>query len=100
MSDEVTVSTLPLRRVGVVEGALHAAAFAAAFVLLGRAFEGGESFAIPPAAGVFWMGWYAALRVARVRDWFGSWDCVSFGFVVAYAVALAVSTQIVLLRWV
>lgn len=75
-------------------------AFAGAFVLLARAFEGGASFAVPPAAGVFWLGWYTALRAARVRDWFGRWDAVSFSFVAAYAVTFALGVQVVLARWV
>ncbi len=100
MDDEVTVASAPLRRVGTAEGALHVAAFAAAFVLLGRAFESDIAFAVPPAAGVFWAGWYGALRAARVRDWFGRWDAVSFSFVAGYAVTLALTTQAVLLRWV
>lgn len=100
MDDEITVASAPtLRRVGTTEGALHVAAFAAAFVLLGRAFESDIAFAVPPAAGVFWAGWYGALRAARVRDWFGRWDAVSFGFVAGYAVVLALAAQAVLLRW-
>lgn len=100
MNNEITESSLPLRRVGAAEGAVHTVAFAGAIVLLARAFDGAASFAVPPAAGVFWLGWYAALRAARVRDWFGSWDAVSFGFVAAYAVAGALCTQVVLMRWV
>lgn len=102
MDDEtITLTrTPPLRRVGAQEGAGHVVAFAVAFVLLGRAFEPEVAFAVPPAAGVFWAGWYGALRVARVRDWFGRWDAVSFAFVAGYAVALALATQVVLLRWV
>ncbi|MBI2514173.1 MAG: hypothetical protein HYV96_19545 [Opitutae bacterium] len=101
MDDEtITLTrTPPLRRVGAHEGAGHAVAFAAAFVLLGRAFETQIAFAVPPAAGVFWLGWYGALRAARVRDWFGRWDAVSFGFVAGYAVVLALAVQAVLLRW-
>lgn len=99
MSDEIsTLSTPPLRRVGAAEGAIHAAAFAAAFVLLGRVFEGGLAFAVPPAAGLCWLGWYAALRVARVRDWFGHWDALSFLFVAAYAVVFALGAQMMLQR--
>lgn len=99
MDDEITIASAPVRRVGTAEGALHVAAFAAAFVLLGRAFESEAAFAVPPAAGVFWAGWYGALRVARVRDWFGRWDGVSFSFVVSYAVVLALTVQAVTLRW-
>ena len=46
---------------------------------------------MPPAAGVFWAGWYGALRAARVRDWFGAWDCASFCFVAGYAVVLGLA---------
>jgi len=99
MDDEVTVTSAPLRRVGTTEGALHVAAFAAAFVLLGRAFESNVAFAVPPAAGVFWAGWYGALRAARVRDWFGGWDAISFGFVASYAIAIALAGQAVMARW-
>lgn len=102
MDDEpiTLMHTPPLRRVGVHEGAGHVVAFATAFVVLGRAFESEIAFAVPPAAGIFWCGWYGALRVARVRDWFGHWDAVSFGFVAGYAVVLALAVQAVLLRWV
>jgi len=99
VSDEVRISRLPLRRVGMAEGAGHVAAFAVAFVLLGRAFEGGLALVVPPAAGLFWLGWYSTLRAARVRDWFGGWDAVSFLFVAAYAVALALGAQMMLQRW-
>lgn len=102
MNDEpITLTRMPpLRRVGAHEGAGHVVAFAAAFVLLGRALDPEIAFAVPPAAGVFWSGWYGALRAARVRDWFGRWDTVSFGFVAGYAIVLALATQAVLLRWV
>lgn len=100
MDDESIIFTrVPLRRVGAHEGTWHVVAFAAAFVLLGRAFDSDVAFAVPPAAGVFWTGWYGALRAARVRDWFGRWDAVSFGFVAGYAIALALVTQVALLRW-
>jgi hypothetical protein len=101
MDDEsiICTRTPPLRRVGAQEGAGHVVAFAVAFVVLGRALEPELAVAGPPAAGIFWLGWYGALRVARVRDWFGHWDTVSFGFVASYAVVLAVVTQVVLLRW-
>lgn len=100
MDDEsITLTRAPLRRVGMGEGAGHAVAFAVAFVLLGRAFESEIAFAVPPAAGVLWAGWYGALRAARVRDWFGRWDAVSFGFVAGYAVVLALTVQAALLRW-
>lgn len=101
MDDESsTITRVPLRRVGLSEGAGHVVAFAAAFALLGRAFEPEIAFAVPPTAGVFWLGWYGALRAARVRDWFGRWDAVSFGFVACYAVVLALAAQSVWLRWV
>ena len=101
MDDEsFTITRGSLRRVGTNEGAWHVVVFAAAFVLLGRVFATDVAFAVPPAAGVFWAGWYGALRAARVRDWFGRWDAVSFGFVAGYAVVLALSMQAVLLRWV
>ncbi len=99
MDDESTITRARLRRVAVHEGAGHAVAFATAFVVLGRAFDTEIAFAVPPAAGFFWAGWYGALRAARVRDWFGSWDAVSFGFVAGYAIVLALTTQAVLMRW-
>jgi len=99
MDDESLITRMPLRRVGVHEGAWHVLAFAAAFVLLGRAFEAEVAGAVPPAAGVFWTGWDGALRAARVRDWFGRWDAVSFGFVAGYAVVLALAAQVVGARW-
>lgn len=100
MDDEfTTITRAPLRRVGTHEGAWHVVVFAVAFVLLGRAFTADVAFAVPPAAGVFWAGWCGALRAARVRDWFGRWDAVSFGFVAGYAVVLALAMQAVLLRW-
>jgi hypothetical protein len=99
MNHESLITRVPLRRVGAHEGAWHVVAFATACVVLGRALEPEIAFAVPPSAGVLWTGWYGALRVARVRDWFGHWDAVSFGFVAGYAVVLALATQLVLLRW-
>lgn len=54
-------------------------------------FDPAVALAVPPAAGVFWAGWYGALRVARVRDWFGAWDVPSFVFVAGYAVVLGLT---------
>ncbi len=88
MKQEATVQ-FSLRRVGASEGVLHMLGAAAMFVLLAQAFDAGVALAVPPAAGVFWAGWYGALRAARVREWFGQWDTVSFSFVAAYAVAIA-----------
>jgi hypothetical protein len=88
MKPEATFSN-SLRRVGAAEGVLHMLGAAALFVLLALAFDATLAPAVPPAAGVFWAGWYGALRAARVRDWFGRWDAVSFGFVAAYAIMLA-----------
>jgi hypothetical protein len=78
-----------LRRVGAAEGVLHIALAAVLFALLAQPFGPSAALAVPPAAGVTWAGWYLALRAARVRDWFGAWDAVSFGFVAIYAVTLA-----------
>jgi len=80
-----------LRRVGTLEAVLHIAGAALAFACLAQSFEGAVGLAVPPAAGVFWGGWYGALRGARVRDWFGAWDCASFAFVAAYAVVLGLA---------
>jgi hypothetical protein len=88
MKEEATVQ-FSLRRVGASEGVLHMLGAAAMFVLLAQAFEADVALAVPPAAGVFWAGWYGALRAARVREWFGQWDAVSFSFVAVYAVATA-----------
>lgn len=97
---EPTFSTrASLRRVGAAEGVAHAVASATGFVLLAGAFDGAVAAAVPPAAGIFWVAWYGSLRAARVRDWFGSWDAVSFGFVSGYAVVLALIAQTMLLRW-
>lgn len=89
--DERTSSRNPLRRVGTTEGLLHIAGAALAFACLAQPFEGAVGLAVPPAAGVFWGGWYGALRGAQVRDWFGAWDCASFAFVAAYAVVLGLA---------
>lgn len=78
-----------LRRVGAAEGVLHIALAAVLFALVAQPFAPAAALAVPPAAGVAWAGWYVALRSARVRDWFGAWDAVSFGFVAIYAVTLA-----------
>ncbi len=88
-----------LRRVGAAEGVLHIALAALLFVLVAQPFGLAAALAVPPAAGVAWAGWYVALRSARVRDWFGAWDAVSFGFVAIYAVTLAVITVALLHRW-
>ena len=90
MNERVTSRT-PLRRVGTVEGVLHIAGAAAIFAGLAQPFGETAVLAVPPAAGVFWAGWYGALRAARVRDWFGAWDCASFGFVAGYAVVLGLA---------
>lgn len=100
MNDDSLIARMPLRRVGTNEGAWHVLVFAAVVVSVGRTFEHEVAYAVPPAAGVFWAGWYGALRAARVRDWFGRWDAVSFGFVASYAVVVALALQAVLLRWV
>lgn len=88
-----------LRRVGTLEGVLHIAGAALAFACLALPFEGAVGAAVSPAAGVFWAGWYGALRVARVRDWFGAWDCASFAFVAGYAVALGLVLASAWGRW-
>lgn len=80
-----------LRRVGAVEGVLHIVAGALGLALLAQPFDAAVALAVPPAAGVFWAGWYGALRAARVRDWFGAWDAASFGFVAGYAVVLGLT---------
>jgi hypothetical protein len=98
MNQEATIQ-LPLRRVGAAEGVLHILGAAALFTLVAQPFDAAVGFAVPPTAGVFWAGWYGALRSARARDWFGSWDLVSFGFVAAYAVGLALAAQAMLARW-
>lgn len=79
----------PLRRVGATEGFLHILGAAAVITVTARAFDDSVAIALPVAAGVLWSGWYGALRAARVRDWFGGWDLVSFVFVVAYAVGVS-----------
>lgn len=91
MKSEATLQS-SLRRVGAMEGFAHILGGAALFAFLGRAFEPEVALAAPAAAGVLWVGWYSALRAARVREWFGVWDAVSFTFVSAYAVALACAT--------
>lgn len=98
MNEEATVR-IPLRRVGATEGMLHIVGAAAMFVLVAQPFDAAVAFAVPPTAGVFWAGWYGALRAARVRDWFGHWDVVSFSFVAAYAVGLAIAAQVMIARW-
>lgn len=98
MKQEATLQ-IPLRRVGAAEGVLHIAGAAALFICAAQPFEFSVALAVPPAAGVFWAGWYGALRSARVRDWFGEWDAVSFGFVAAYAVGLAFAAQVMLAHW-
>jgi hypothetical protein len=98
MKEDATVR-IPLRRVGATEGVLHIIGAAALFTVIGQPFDTAVMFAVPPTAGVFWAGWYGALRSARVRDWFGAWDAVSFCFVAAYAVGLAFATQVALARW-
>lgn len=79
----------PLRRVGATEGFWHILGAAVCFTVLARALDHAAALAVPAAAGVLWGGWYGALRAARVRDWFGGWDLISFTFVASYAVALA-----------
>ncbi len=91
MKSEATLQS-SLRRVGATEGFAHILGGAALFTIFGRAFAPEVALAAPAAAGVLWSGWYAALRAARVREWFGTWDAVSFAFVSAYAVALACAT--------
>ncbi|MBA4137247.1 MAG: hypothetical protein C0518_08030 [Opitutus sp.] len=98
MKEEATVQ-IPLRRVGASEGVLHILGAAAMFTLAAQPFAAAVAFAVPPTAGVFWAGWYGALRAARVRDWFGSWDAISFSFVAAYAIGLAFAAQVMLARW-
>ncbi len=88
-----------LRRVGALEGVAHITGAAALFAFAAQPFDPAVAFAVPPAAAVFWAGWYGALRAARVRDWFGAWDAVSFGFVAAYAGGLGLIAQAMLARW-
>lgn len=88
MHDEATTRN-SLRRVGAGEGFGHILGAAACFTLLARAFDHSAAIAVPAAVGVLWGGWYGALRAARVRDWFGGWDLVSFLFVASYSIVLA-----------
>jgi hypothetical protein len=98
MNQDATIQN-PLRRVGAAEGVLHITGAAALFAFAAQPFDPAVAFAVPPAAAVFWAGWYGALRSARVRDWFGAWDAVSFGFVAAYAGGLGLAAQAMLARW-
>ena len=98
MKQQATVRN-SLRRVGAVEGVMHIVGAAALFTFLSRLVSEEVAMAIAPTAGVFWSGWYGALRAARMRDWFGAWDAVSFGFVAAYAGGLGLAAQAMLARW-
>lgn len=89
MNHEAVSLRQSLRRVGAGEGVAHIVAGAALFTLLARAFEHQVALAVPLSCGVVWAGWYSALRAARVREWFGAWDAVSFLFVAAYAIGLS-----------
>ena len=91
--EDVTETNNALRRMGVVEGPLHMAGAALVLLLLTRSFEGWGAAAVMAGIACFWALVYAALRVARVRTWFGAWDFASFGFVWSYAVVLALAAH-------
>ncbi len=95
MKQQATVGN-SLRRVGATEGVVHIVGAAALFMVLSRLGSEEVAVAVAPTAGVFWSGWYGALRAARVRDWFGAWDAISFSFVAAYAVGLSFAAHVAL----
>jgi|GEM_PF-3904973 len=90
----------PLRRVGAGEGALHIGIAAALFAALAQPLEGGWAVLVTLAMGGFWTGCYVVFRYARLRDWFGAWDTVSFATVASYAVVLGLAAVGALNRWV
>ena len=98
MNDGITQQP-PLRRVGALEGALHIGVAAGLFAALAQPFEGIWVVLAVVAGGVIWTGSYAILRLARLRDWFGAWDVVSFATVASYSVVLALALIGALNRW-
>lgn len=94
-----STTVIPLRRVGAGEGVGHMLLAAFAFVMLGALLPGLELLGIASGA-LIWGAWYGLLRAKRVRDWFGAWDFVSFGFVWSYALGLALLSQVALVRWI
>ena len=69
------------------------------FVMFGALLPGYELIGIGSGATI-WAAWYGLLRAKRVRDWFGAWDFVSFGFVWSYALGLALLVEVALTRWI
>ena len=98
--DEVHTNEPSLRRVGLNEGLQHMAGAAIGFVAVALPFQGWAAAAALTAGAVLWVSGYVALRMARQRIWFGSWDALSFGFIWSYALVLALALKMILIRWV
>lgn len=98
--DEVHTNEPMLRRVGLNEGLQHMAGAAIGLVAVALPFQGWVAAGAMLGGASLWAVAYVALRAARQRIWFGSWDALSFGFVWSYALVLALALKMMLIRWI